>query len=298
MISMKKSLHLLLAELIDYAGLFPPAALDLPQAVRNYNSYKAGGDAWALGRLVLPAARLGEFAAAAPRNNASSWYLSALPGSDLAAALDAIAAYNNQHAAHGFMIDTVEFKAPQPAPIHDALRRVPADITAYVEIPIDNDPQRLIDAIGAAGARAKVRTGGVTPDAFPQPDHLLRFLHCCIASRVPFKATAGLHHPVRDRYRLTYEAASASGTMYGFFNVFLAAAFLNAHLKPDRALQLLNESDPSAFRFDDNGVRWRDHSLDLDQLAAARQVAISFGSCSFEEPLADLRALDLLPGSA
>jgi hypothetical protein len=291
MISMKKSLHILLTELIDYAGLFPPAALDLPQAFRNYDSYKVGGDAWALGRFVLPAARLDEFADAAPHNNVPPWHLSALLSDN--ADLDAVTQFNDEHAPHGFVIDTVEFKAAQPAAIDDVLRRLPPHIAAYVEIPIGDDPQRLIDAIGAAGARAKVRTGGVTPHAFPRPDDLLRFLHCCIEARVPFKATAGLHHPVRDRYRLTYDVDSPSATMYGFLNVFLTAAFLLAGLKPDLALPILTESDPNAFRFDD-GVQWRDHRLDLDHLATARQLAISFGSCSFEEPLAALRALGLL----
>ena len=54
------ALHALIDGLIDYAGLFPPAALDMAEAARNYASYAQGEYAWVLGRFVVPAARLGE----------------------------------------------------------------------------------------------------------------------------------------------------------------------------------------------------------------------------------------------
>src|SRR5579875_1274910 len=52
------SLRALLTELIDYAGLFPPARLPLDQAIRNYARYRQGNDAWMLGRFIVPASRL------------------------------------------------------------------------------------------------------------------------------------------------------------------------------------------------------------------------------------------------
>jgi hypothetical protein len=112
---------------------------------------------------------------------------------------------------------------------------------------------------------------------------------------VPFKATAGLHHPVRSVHRLTYQPDSPSATMHGFLNVFLAAAFLRVGMDLQLAVELMNEQLASAFHFDSDGLLWREHRLGLDDISAARRdFAISFGSCSFTEPVDDLRMLGLL----
>ena len=112
---------------------------------------------------------------------------------------------------------------------------------------------------------------------------------------VPFKATAGLHHPLRAEYRLTYEPGSACGTMFGFLNLFLAAAFMGAGLDDAAAERLLEERDRTAFHFDAEGVEWRGRRLDLDRIRRTRESAIiSFGSCSFIEPIGDLQSLGLL----
>jgi hypothetical protein len=56
----------LLRDLIDYAGLFPPASLDMAAAVANYDSYSRSEWNWILGRFIVPVARLGEFEEALP----------------------------------------------------------------------------------------------------------------------------------------------------------------------------------------------------------------------------------------
>ena len=141
-----------------------------------------------------------------------------------------------------------------------------------------------------------MRTGGVTPAAFPTTADLLRFLRAAVAAGVPFKATAGLHHPIRARYRLTYEPDSPSGTMYGFLNLFLAAAFLRQGMGDADATRLLEETDATSLEFDrEGGVTWRGHRLDADALVEAHARGLgSFGSCSFEEPLGDLASLHLI----
>jgi nitroreductase len=294
-----QALHTLLWNSIDYAGLFPPASLPMDQAVRNYAAYRAGEDRWMLGRFVVPVARLNEFeAAAAPRlsigADAEPWRLSALSGTSLDHDLESITAFNARH-ANDAVIDTLELKASTIEEIERIAQRIPDHVVPYVEIPTKDDPHELIAALARTGLRAKVRTGGVTADAFPAPDHLLRFLATCIETAVPFKATAGLHHPLRGPYRLTYEPDSTIGTMYGFLNVFLAAAFLDAGMDMDNMLRILLEDEQDAFHFDDTGADWRGHRLTTDQLARARQHgAISFGSCSFTEPIEDLRALYIL----
>lgn len=261
------TLRNLLAGLIDYAGLFPPAGLDMQRAVANYRRYRAGEDAWALGRFVVPAARLGEIDSSVPLS-----VLVADAGSDLPD-----------------FIDTLELKAPSI----DSIRSWP--FTTYYEIPISDDPAPLLAAIARVGARAKVRCGGITPDAFPVSEELIRFMQCCLDAGVAFKATAGLHHPLRGEYPLTYEHHSPRGLMYGFLNVTLAAVFLRNGLAAGEARALLEERSASAFRFDHAGCSWRGHRVTNEQIAEARrEFAIAIGSCSFEEPLEDLRELGWL----
>ena len=285
----------LLRGAIDYAGLFPPAQLSMREAVANYAGYLGGGEAWALGRFVVPAARLDEFARAAadhlPSDGAGEpWRLSVLLPAD--ADPGPLAAFNAAHAGAA-LVDTVEVKAtlPEEVAAAGALART---MVTYVEIPADRDPSPMIDAVRAVGARAKIRTGGTAADAFPTPRDVLRFMKACLAAGVPFKATAGLHHPLRAEYALTYAADAPRGTMYGYLNVFLAAAWLAAGLPDEPALALLEERDPSAFALEDEGVRWNDRVLTGAELSRARERVITgFGSCSFREPLDDAAALGL-----
>ena len=293
----------LLEGLIDYAGLFPPAALDMPAAVESYAAYRGGADAWALGRFVVPSARLDAFEGAAaarlPRSaDAAPWPVSLLGGGDAAHDAEAIFAFNERHAhaaAGRAVIDMIEVRAGDMDALAHAARSAPAGVTTYVEIPIERDPVDLLAALATHGARAKVRTGGVTPDAFPPPRALARFIRLAADQGVPFKATAGLHHPIRAEYPLTYEPAAATGTMYGFLNLFLAAGFAQEGLTIAEIEQVLEERDPAAFAFDEAGVRWRGLHAGVDALGTLRtRVAASFGSCSFTEPVGELRALGLL----
>ena len=292
--------RILLEGLIDYAGLFPPAGLDMPDAVASYARYRAGEFGWALGRFIVPSTRLDEFEGAGsalfPRSaDAPPWLVSMLAGPDPAHDAEAIFAFNERHAHTAIgrvVIDTLETRAATIAELDAAVRSAPAGVATYVEIPIAADPADLLAALAHHGARAKVRTGGVSPDAFPPTAHLARFIRFAADQGVPFKATAGLHHPLRASSPLTYEADSPSGLMFGYLNLFLAAAMAQAGLSMGELEPLLEESDPEAFGFDDQGITWRRHRADLDALRRLRaRVAISFGSCSFEEPTGELRSL-------
>jgi hypothetical protein len=272
----------------------------MPAAVAAYAGYLASPDRWALGRLVVPASRLAEMEAAAgpllPREG-EPWRVALVAGADPAAELGAAGELSCRHAADGagrLTADVVEAKAATPAAVRSLAAAVPRWMTAYVELPIESDPGALVGAVAEAGLRAKVRTGGVTADAFPPAPALARFLRACIEAAVPFKATAGLHHPLRATYRLTYLPDSASGTMYGYLNVMLATAAIAAGATDADAVRILEESDPAAFRFDDGGVAWHDLRLTTVQLLETRRTRMtSFGSCSFREPLDELRAYGL-----
>ena len=293
------ALRTLLAGSIDYAGLFPPAGLDMATNVRQYAEYRSDPDAWALGRLVVPAGRLAElereaarFAPAAGR--ADPWRLSVLLGSDAPKELEALGEFNCRHAgadAPALYADVVEARADTVDAVDRLLAAVPPWAQAYVEIPLDRDPVPHVAAIARRGGRAKARTGGVTPDAFPSAEAVARFLRACTDAGVPFKATAGLHHPLRAEYRLTYAPDSPRGAMFGFLNVFLAAAFLHHGMGNADVVPLLEERSPEAIRFAGDAVEWRGHRLDRGAIAAARATGIvAFGSCSFTEPVGELQA--------
>ena len=294
----------LLTKSIDYAGLFPPASLDMTDAVRNYALYRSSPEAWALGRLVLPVSRLDEFDAAAAEHlrkasSAMPWQLTLLADGNLAADLEALAEFNHRHSSShpgSVLADTLEIKASSEGAIEDIMRRTSRSFQIFIEIPIDQDPGKLLVTIARLGGRAKVRTGGVREDVFPSRTDLLRFIKGTIQAGVPFKATAGLHHPLRAEYRLTYAPDSPSGVMFGFLNLFLTTAFLRTGLTESVASDLLEERSAESFRIDDGGIGWRGHRLNADELRLARtEGMISFGSCSFTEPLADLEALNILP---
>jgi len=246
------ALRALLEHLIDYAGMFPPAGLALANAVEKYRAYSESDQSWMLGRFVIAAEQLDRLAA----SDAISFSVLASGDHSRAAAIES----------------KIVTSTPKPT---------------YCEVSIDRLP-----AVRAAGSFAKIRTGGVTPDAIPGVEYIAEYIRRCAKLRVPFKATAGLHHPIRSIHPLTYEDGAPCATMHGFVNVFMAAACAwhgRREIEP-----ILSETDPTAFAFDD-AAHWRDVRLSRDEIADARtHFAHSFGSCSFEEPVRDLELLGSL----
>jgi hypothetical protein len=293
------AIRTLLAESIDYAGLFPPAELDMGSALDNYVRYSAGPSSWALGRFIVPVSRLAELEALlqrVPLHQADwPWRFAALVGTNLGADLQLLDDFSRRQVNSGAIIDTVEVKATSEKAIGEIIRLVPPGLQTYIEIPIEGDPRDLIATISQGGRRAKVRTGGVTRDAFPRPGDLLRFLRETVRQAVPFKATAGLHHPLRATYPLTYADNPPRGAMFGFLNLFLAVGFLRAGMEEAEVARVLQEGQPDAIQADDSAISWRNHHLDLKSLRDTRRLGmLSFGSCSFTEPFSDLEALHLL----
>ena len=225
-----RSVRALLASIIDYAGVYPPAQLPLAEAVANYARYREGEYAWMLGKFVAPAAARAEVPADFPLT----------------------------------VIGVDEVKASSAAEI-EAIDRE----GVFVEI----RDLGLLDVIASRGLRAKIRCGG---ESVPSVEHVAAFITACHERRLPFKATAGLHHPVR------------SGEGHGFLNVFLAAAL------PQVAETVLGDDDPRSFKFTDDAAWWRGREVTIAEIEEMRQLAISFGSCSFEEPIADMKELGWL----
>lgn len=287
------STRTLLAGAVDYAGLFPPAKLDMATAVRNYASYRSGEHAWALGRFIVPLSRLPEFEQALVHTiDGTGWRISALAGASLDQDVATILAFNKRRLAS---IDTLEVKSSTVDDIRVVAGTVPSLLTTYVEIPLHPDPSPFVTAIGKSGLRAKARTGGTAPDAFPSSASLGKFIHACAAAGVPFKATAGLHHPLRAAYRLTYEPDSPTGMMYGFLNVLVAAGVARGGGSIAEVIAALEEQSPNALYANDDEIAWQQYRFDLASIRSIRSgLAISFGSCSFEEPIEDLKSFGFL----
>lgn len=270
------------------------------RALENYATYLQSADHAALGRFIVPILRLTELEQAAtdlmPRGARSEpWRLSVLVAQDVRAATEEMQKFNSRHSSQSragrAVIDVAELKASTVDEIRQQRRELPASFTGYFEIPT-GDVSPLVKMIAKVGARAKIRTGGVTPEAFPPAESVIDFMLACQREAVPFKATAGLHHAVRAEYRLTYEPESPKWMMYGFLNVFTAAALLYSGENEETALTVLEETDQSAFRFEDNAIEWRGKRIATEQILASRaEFAISFGSCSFREPVDELAHL-------
>ncbi|HMI51249.1 MAG TPA: hypothetical protein VK525_07045 [Candidatus Saccharimonadales bacterium] len=297
-------LRALLHGLVDYAGIFPPARLGLGEAVENYSRYQRSGQNWTLGRFIVPLARLAEFERALDtvRDESAArepWKLSVLLGNDMKADAETIRSFNHRRAgaAQGpeVRIESAERKVATPEEIANAAEQIPPGIETYFEVPLTDDLPTLVAEIRKVKGRAKVRTGGETAPLFPSCGQIAFFLGVCRAAEIPFKATAGLHHPLRSYQRFTYAADSPSGMMHGFLNVFAAGAFVLHGMNAKDAESVLSEESAEAFRFEAGGISWRDKKLTSEAIQSARQsFCTSFGSCSFTEPVADLQTLHLL----
>ena len=293
-----------LREIIDYAGLFPPASLPMAGAVANYAEYLSGPDRDLLGRFVVPASRLAEFGEIArdflPGDlGAEPWRLSVLAGEDTATDAKSILEFNATHGGRlktgGATCDSVETHARHAGDVPKAVSLFPRSLRLFFEITTEADPAQLIREIADHKGAAKIRTGGVMEAAFPSSARVVHFIAACNSAGVSFKATAGLHHLIRSDYPLTYESNSACATMYGYLNLFLAAALIRNGISGAEARELLEEQNMGAFEVASDAISWRGHTLSSDQLNETRSgFALSFGSCSFREPVDEAHAMHLI----
>jgi hypothetical protein len=329
---MTPTLRALLTGLIDYAGLFPPAKLSLDQAIRNYAAYRQCPERWMLGKFVIPATRLQElaafdklfqdnppfcFSALGRGGKNADEFLQGLAG-DLAA----IAAFCDRH-SNNVRVDVLELKLPeeitrpanQPLLKSTLVRAVdaieaagpPNFLRPYFEAALTADWQTSMKTTHAAleylgrlsgpplkryrVAGFKLRCGGLEASAIPSPEQVAAVIFSCRDHGISFKATAGLHHPFR-RFD-----AGLQTLMHGFMNVFCAAAFaLSIDAQDDAVLKVIEDKEPRRVVFDDTHIHWGNQKVRIDDVESSRLIlATSFGSCSFDEPRDDLRALGLLP---
>ncbi len=293
----------LVSEIVDYAGLFPPAQLPLDSVIENYSKYLAGEFRWMLARLVLPVGKVDELESHQDfRSSKDTWKISALvpPVSDsrtFASAIQTIESFNLRHTeTGGAKIDNVEIRASSPESIREIASSLPVEVQVFVEVPHHEDPTEYIATIAGlfrTNLFAKIRTGGVTRDLIPTASEVARFVAICAEHSVGMKATAGLHHPLRGQFRLTYEDNPDSATMFGYLNMFLAGCFAYAGERNTSVLErILSTTDSNEFSITEEHIEFDGHRITSSQIQAIRQSKMTtFGSCSFTEPTDELVAM-------
>ena len=300
------SLRALLAHSIDYAGMFPPCSLGLEPALKNQAEYVRSPDTWMLSAFVLSteqfdAARqlLSQFDAQHPLRVAALGPKTANADSFLEALDDAEAAIRSlsRHNVDLVSISHLEMYLPHDvdvASLQEA-RSILGELAVFWEAPPDKAEETIAllaefnsDADSATFGY-KLRTGGVTVDAFPTSMQIAKALVTPATHQLPIKFTAGLHHPLRQ-YREEVQTK-----MHGFLNV-LGAAVLAAEHRWDtnQTAKMLEDENVDSFSFADEFFAWREWRIDAKRLQYRRRFVVSFGSCSFDEPREDLRALGFL----
>jgi len=300
------SLCALLEQSIDYAGMFPPCALELEPALTNQARYVRLDDTWMLNAFVLPVAQfnaakqfLSQFepanplriSALGPRTENAATFREAVAETD--AAIRSLSAHNVD------LVSISQLEMFLPGDVDSSLlqeaRSIVGNLPAFWEAPAER-AERTIALLAEHNSNTdhptfgyKMRTGGVTADAFPTSAQIAPALVAPATHQVPIKFTAGLHHPLRQ-YREEVQAK-----MHGFLNV-LGAAVLAAEHRWDaaQATAMLEDEAASSFKFDDEFFTWRDWKINVQRLRDRRRFVTTFGSCSFDEPREDLRALKLL----
>lgn len=327
---MLQPLQAFLGDIVDYAGLFPPAQLALEPAIENYARYRAAPENWMLGRFIIPAVRLKELTPLGEKTFQGPAFRFSVLGRGGKGTQDffggikedlAEIARFREHFGECVEVDAYETKLPASAfaPVKQnqlsALIATaaylidtagPPLLTPFFESP-STERASLLATIQAIHddhhsteaksrrrcqpAGFKLRTGGLEASAFPPVEDVAIVLAACRAARVQFKATAGLHHPIR------HFNAGVQSKMHGFVNVFGAGCLAFAHaLSQAQIHDIIADENATNFALNADGLRWRDLRAPVESLLEARRSLVtSFGSCSFDEPRDDLRAIKWLP---
>ncbi|TKG71063.1 hypothetical protein [Prauserella endophytica] len=270
--------------LCDDAAVFPPGLAPLADAVPAHVRHRASAYGQLVGPLVLAEPALAKLGPLLPAGERIELSVTAPEGpAQIASALAIVSTLQADLAAFEVAVPpgmgVAEFFAAL-----DRARAGAEHVTVYVEVPRDERRAEVIAALARRGDRAKFRTGGVRAELYPDEAELASAIAAVVAAGVPFKATAGLHHALRNTDPET------GFEQHGFLNLLLAtdAAVRGAD---EAALRgLLAERDGGAVAA---GVR----GLGEAGAASARRAFVSFGTCSITEPLAELVELDLVPSA-
>jgi hypothetical protein len=300
------SLRAFLDQAIDYAGMFPPCALALEPALQNQASYVRSSEAWMLNGFVLSIEQfdetrqfLGEFDPQRPLRVAALGLKTTKAAAFLDGLRKAATAIRSFSTSDIGLVSVNHLEMFLPDDVDSASLKGSSTIVGELPVFWEARPERAEQTVALiAGHNSdadtatfgyKLRTGGVTADAFPTSAQIARALVTAATRQLPIKFTAGLHHPIRQ-FR-----DEVKTKMHGFLNVLGAAVLAAEHQwDTDQAVMMLEDDDPRSFSFTDDFFAWRDWKINTERLQYRRKFVKSFGSCSFEEPRDDLRALGFL----
>ncbi|MCF8589008.1 hypothetical protein [Gordonia liuliyuniae] len=273
----------LLAGLCDDAALFPPGNALLEDAAPAHIAHENSRHAGIVGPFVFPASRLDELSAAATSVDGVLELTLTVP-----AGVSAVpAAVQIVRGIDGVRLAALEIAVPdgqRTAELITALdeiaRTVPG-VDVFVEVPRDDRRPEIMAALIGTPYSVKFRTGGIVAEAYPDEAELAAAISAVVGSGVPFKATAGLHHAVRNT------DPDTGFEQHGFLNLMLAT---------HRAAQGADTDVVVATLADRDGRRIADtlSALDDDEVGALRATFRSFGTCSISDPLTELADLGLL----
>lgn len=270
-----------LAGLFDDAAAFPPGSLPIEEAVPAHVEHTRGAHAGLVGAFVLAAKdvqRLTEPTAGLPEGSFDLSVTVALPGVS-----DAVAAARRIPAVRlvGMEVavpDGVAAEAVVPA-LAEAIDD-DSGLTVHVEVPRDARREPLLAELAGTPYPAKFRTGGLRADLYPDEHELAAAILAAVRAGVPFKATAGLHHALRNTDPET------GFEQHGFLNLLVAT---------DAALKGAEEAELIALLADRDGDRVAERVRTLSP--QVRDLFRSFGTCSVAEPATESAALGLLPAA-
>jgi len=270
----------LLAGLLDDAAVFPPGNASLSAAVTAHRRHRKAWYRDIVGPLVIPASAMSALGPLLVDGEPLAVAVTLPQGPDgIADVLDAAATLPVQ-------LVSLEVAVPAGATGAELVAVLDARLTGtavevFVEVPRDERRDSLLAAL-AGRYRAKFRTGGIRAELYPDEAELAAAVQAAVAAGVPFKATAGLHHAVRNTDPQT------GFEQHGFLNLLLAAAtVLEPAAARDRVETVLAQRDAAV-------LAGRIRELGAQRLAAARARFGSFGTCAITEPLDELVTLGVL----
>ncbi|GAB2694648.1 hypothetical protein [Kitasatospora kifunensis] len=282
----------LFAGLCDDAAIFPPGDLALPQAVPAHLAYRSAWYAELVGPFLCSAARIGALSEQLAEGEpplAGRLPVGVIVPEGSTALADVVRTVT---ADPRLRLVGLEVLADRDKTAAEGVRAVRAeldrllpeyapDVQATIELPRGPELLLGLDQLEGSAYRAKFRTGGATPEAFPGELELASFLYAAVYRKLAFKCTAGLHHAVRQDEEATGFAHQ------GFLNVLLATHAALEGAEHAELAGLLGERDGTVL-----AAKLSD--LSPAQVRATRAAFTAFGTCSIAEPLADLLALNLV----
>ena len=301
------SLQYFLDKLIDYAGLFPPAKLEIQPSLTNYAEYIHSTDRWIMSQFIIPVSRLHEISSDLMKkySNLSPLRLSII-STDICNEIDIATQFLEKYenltifTGHESRISDLSTFSQHLLDVHQLRKNQNLDFISFYEVgPSDNWASQMNEAVLKISAfnteyetniGFKLRCGGVEAHMFPPAEDIAHAILACGEAGVSMKFTAGLHHPVR------HYSESVKTKMYGFFNIFIGGMIAHKFkLGIETLITVLLDEDAENFKVDENELGWKNYSISNFEIQKYRQESfISYGSCSFDEPREDLQKLGLL----